>query len=537
MTENNFQIDSAAVSDRGLSKKRPQNEDSFLELNERGLFAVADGVGGAQAGDVASQIAVEILSEAFVNLQKNIDAEETMKTAIERANQAIFQMAHDLPQLSTMATTVVAVHIAGNIATIGHVGDSRLYRLDVEGNLHRETQDHSMVEEEVQAGRLTAEQAAHHPNKNIISRALGADYAVEVDMKTIMFEPHTTFLVCSDGITRHLEDSEIQNLLLLNESPASICQRMKEICYERGAEDNLTAVIAKVTGSVSESSTDLKTDSQADFEESTVTTAHPIDTDNSLANEGFENSGEIPTQNLQVPISKTVDLSEAKIVVESPETQENINRNQETISFEEQKKSGEKLVIHPNPPYADNLGQNTQQRSKGNVLGKILSALLFLVLGAGLGAGGYYLWLQNTKLAEVPPVPQIQAQNIPFTTFEENRRSVDKNPEQYIFTAAGKAENAEDFYLLGRAYLLTGKTSEALVAFKEAKNRLAQTSEVNNAVLANEIAMSMAIINNPTAQKEFDLNKANAYTQTDGNMQSNSNVPVSNTLQMSNQQF
>jgi len=78
MMENNFQIDSAAVSDRGLSKKRPQNEDSFLELNERGLFAVADGVGGAQAGDVASKIAVEILGEAFINLQKNNDAEETM---------------------------------------------------------------------------------------------------------------------------------------------------------------------------------------------------------------------------------------------------------------------------------------------------------------------------------------------------------------------------------------------------------------------------------------------------------------------------
>ena len=76
--ENNFQIDSAAVSDRGLSKKRPQNEDSFLELNERGLFAVADGVGGAQAGDVASKMAVEILGEAFINLQKNNDAEETM---------------------------------------------------------------------------------------------------------------------------------------------------------------------------------------------------------------------------------------------------------------------------------------------------------------------------------------------------------------------------------------------------------------------------------------------------------------------------
>ncbi len=123
MTENNFQIDSAAVSDRGLSKKRPQNEDSFLELNERGLFVVADGVGGAQAGDVASKMAVEVLSEAFTNFQKNIDAEETMKSAIERANKVIFQKAHDSPQFSTMATTIVALHIAGNIATIGHVAE------------------------------------------------------------------------------------------------------------------------------------------------------------------------------------------------------------------------------------------------------------------------------------------------------------------------------------------------------------------------------------------------------------------------------
>ena len=160
MTENNFQIESAAVTDRGLSKKRPQNEDSFLEQAERGLFAVADGVGGAQAGDVASQMAVEILSEAFANRAPNGDAEVLMRVAIERANESVHQMAHDLPQLSTMATTVVALHISGNIATIGHVGDSRLYRLDAKGNLHRETGDHSVVEEEVRAGRLTLEQAA-----------------------------------------------------------------------------------------------------------------------------------------------------------------------------------------------------------------------------------------------------------------------------------------------------------------------------------------------------------------------------------------
>ena len=104
MTENNFQTYSAAVSDRGLSEKRPQNEDSFLEMKNIGLFAVADGVGGAQAGDVASQMAMEILGEAFVNLQTGGDAEEMMRIAIERANSAIHQMSSDLPQLSTMAT-------------------------------------------------------------------------------------------------------------------------------------------------------------------------------------------------------------------------------------------------------------------------------------------------------------------------------------------------------------------------------------------------------------------------------------------------
>src|SRR5688572_28660099 len=100
--ENNFQIDSAAISDRGLSEKRPQNEDSYLELSGQGVFAVADGVGGAQAGDVASQMAMEILGEAFANLQNGSDPEDVMKLAIERANGAIFQMSQDLAQFSTM---------------------------------------------------------------------------------------------------------------------------------------------------------------------------------------------------------------------------------------------------------------------------------------------------------------------------------------------------------------------------------------------------------------------------------------------------
>ena len=264
--QNNFQIVSASVSDRGLSEKRPENEDSFLEIKDSGIYAVADGVGGAQAGDVASQMAMEIVGEAFINMKSTGDAEDTMKIGIERANEAIFQMSNELPQLSTMATTIVALHLNGNIATIGHVGDSRLYRVDSNGTLFRETQDHSVVEEEVRAGRMTPEQAAHHPSRNIISRALGAEPTVEVDLKTIMIDPNTTFLICSDGITRHITDDEINALLFSANQPTDICRRMKEICYERGAEDNLTAVIVRVL----EAAANVPAD---DFEQDTIATA------------------------------------------------------------------------------------------------------------------------------------------------------------------------------------------------------------------------------------------------------------------------
>ena len=164
--DNSIRISSAAISERGLSEKRPQNEDSFLEMNQSGIFAVADGVGGAQAGEVASQMAVEILGEAFANAHGEHDAETVMRTAIERANAAIHQMAHELPQLASMATTIVALQVADNIATIGHVGDSRLYRVDRDGNLFRETEDHSMVAGEVRAGRMTEEQAENHPSRD-----------------------------------------------------------------------------------------------------------------------------------------------------------------------------------------------------------------------------------------------------------------------------------------------------------------------------------------------------------------------------------
>jgi len=519
MTENNFQIDSAAVSDKGLSEKRPQNEDSYLEINERGLFAVADGVGGAQAGDVASQMAMEIIAEAFINLRENGDAEEMMKIAIERANEAIYQMSHDLPQLSTMATTVVALHLDGNIATIGHVGDSRIYRLSEKGNLYRETQDHSMVEEEVRAGRMTVAQAASHPSRNVISRALGADSSVEVDMKTIMFEPHTTFLLCSDGITRHIDDFQLRELLQSGDSSANICRRMKEICYERGAEDNLTAVIAKVSDMITgKNNGNVKFVS--DSEEATVATARPPLAETWIP---ADNLTETPTQPLQTPVTEDSieefeDLTD-KILIPPPVETSN--------SIVPQAESFQNAAVGNVEIEKDVKSYKVEEE---NGFGKILSSLLLVLLGTVVGAGAVYLLSQNQAQPEIPKIVQQQTPNIPYSAFEDNRRNVDRNPEQYIFASSGRAESAEEYYLLGRASLLTGKYPEAKKAFEEARNRLAQASEINSKILANEIAMGLAIINDPLAQRGFEsdinLNKSNAN--------SNSNTGTNSTTDSTN---
>src|ERR1044072_3218268 len=248
MSENgkNFQVQSSALSDRGLNERRPLNEDAFLHDRQRSIFAVADGVGGAEAGEVASQTAIEVRDEAFRHQDAGADVEDLMELAIQRANASIHQMAQEHAKFSMMATTIVALHLKGNIATFGHVGDSRLYRLTPDGQLHRETEDHSIVEEEVRAGRVTPEQAANHPSKNVIRRALGAEQGVEVDMKTMEVDDGTEFLLCTDGITRHVSDNELRQLMVVSNSLDDLCSELKRRCYERGAEDNLTVIVVRV---------------------------------------------------------------------------------------------------------------------------------------------------------------------------------------------------------------------------------------------------------------------------------------------------
>ena len=545
MTDNNFQVHSAAVSDRGLSEKRPQNEDSFLEMKGLGLFAVADGVGGAQAGDVASQMAMEILGEAFVNLQPNGDAEDMMKVAIERANSAIYQMSSDLPQLSTMATTIVALHISENIATIGHVGDSRLYRLDGKGSLYRETQDHSVVEEEVRAGRMTAAQAAHHPSRNVISRALGAESRVEVDMKTIMFDGNTKFLLCSDGITRHINDFELRELLLANLSPAAICAKMKEICYSRGAEDNLTAVIVNVFRKNEENIQDLPTVIPNVDEEATVATARQVVSEPVPVN--FQNeTDEIPTRGLEMPASMQAPTPSESL----PPTENFAYRQDEDEQYLMEEPVQEAPAATPAPaetpspaafaannaPAAtvppkmvevpgDYAAVQTIEKSGGGFFGKLLSALLWLVVGATLGAFGFYYWqTMNAKPPEVPALIQ-PTNNIPQSTLNTSLYNAETNPDKTIKqyeTALPK--DATDFYVLGRAFLKLKNYEEAKRNFILARNNLREVKDAETRVILDEgITQGLVNSSDKIAQAAYER-EAKLSPLADPNNPANANV-------------
>lgn len=579
MTNTTVRFNSAAVSDKGLSEKRPVNEDSYLEMTERGLFAVADGVGGAQAGDVASQMAMEVLYEAFSHPQPNIDTEELMEMAIQRANQSIHQMSRELPQLDMMATTIVTLHLSDTVATIGHVGDSRLYRLDTRGNLFRETQDHSVVEEEVRAGRMTLAQAANHPSRNVISRALGAEDTVEVDMKTIMYEPGTVFLLCSDGVTRHLEDHEIRDILLNLYSPSDICGEIKEICYSRGAEDNLTAVVIRVE-------TGGETALSDDDDEITVAGVRP--TFQTADGNGVGNSyssAEAPTERLpelNAADAETAPLSQPQIapgfaddlehetiadaqpVAEAaPPIAEPVAQTVEPAApiveaaatapdqaTLQSKIDNERLRAKVNAAETLPAFENIQPYQKESVVGKLLTWLLILLVGAAIGAGALYLWMQNQKQPAAPAQPVQQqtaptSQNTPalqnplqdfsqaelneYKTFERVRRTTDEKPSVAVAASAAAPKTAADFYLRGRAFLQIGRYEDALMALKSAEEELPNSpKEVNAETLRVDIALAQAALaamaNNPNQEKmlgELVNEKKAAAVSTNANAPAN----------------
>ncbi|MCC7194556.1 MAG: Stp1/IreP family PP2C-type Ser/Thr phosphatase [Gemmatimonadaceae bacterium] len=246
-----MQIAIGARSDVGMV--RSGNEDNFFaDADERrGLFVVADGMGGHAAGEVASEMAVQIVSRNLLPIETLLDAaaDERMATSIQEANRAIYDRMLAEVDKQGMGTTASVLVVAGDRFLIGQVGDSRVYLLR-DGALQQVTKDHSYVQEQVDAGRLTPEQARYHPYSNVITRCVGASEGVEVDLYRGDVKPGDVFLLASDGLTGMVDDRRLQQILLARSSPGRIVDALIAEANGRGGLDNITAIVVQV-GSVS----------------------------------------------------------------------------------------------------------------------------------------------------------------------------------------------------------------------------------------------------------------------------------------------
>lgn len=233
--------DSAGTTDAG--RKRRRNEDSFVR--EPPLFAVADGMGGAQAGEVASRLAAAAFRE--FHEADELDPEERVATIIQEANRRIYERARSDAQASGMGTTITAALVSGGSVAIGHVGDSRAYRLRG-GKLEQLTEDHSLVADLVRSGRLTPEEADTHPQRSVITRALGTDLEVDVDTFTVEAEAGDLFLLCSDGLTTMVDDEEIAQMVANADSLEHATKALVKAANRAGGEDNVTVVLFRLEG-------------------------------------------------------------------------------------------------------------------------------------------------------------------------------------------------------------------------------------------------------------------------------------------------
>lgn len=233
-----------SATDVGLV--RANNQDQALIASP--LFAVADGMGGHAAGEVASEVACQALAEAFTAGPPTADA---LVKAAQEANRAVFERARANPEMHGMGTTLVAVAlITGNghpCLAVAHVGDSRVY-LVRDGEIRQVTTDHSLVAELVAEGQIAAEEAERHPQRHVLSRALGVYPDVDVDLTVVDPRDGDRFLLCSDGLSREVSDYQIASVMRRLADPDEAARQLVEEAKAKGGADNITVVIVDVTG-------------------------------------------------------------------------------------------------------------------------------------------------------------------------------------------------------------------------------------------------------------------------------------------------
>ena len=247
-----MRITSAGITNVGM--KRQNNEDNYLINDGLGVYVVCDGMGGHAGGEYASQIAVTTVEEVLGNIRdENPDVDgatdeqitqEKIKYAVRLAGQRIYERAQADPEFRGMGTTAVILLFRRGMAYLAHVGDSRGYLIRG-GEITQRTEDHSWVNEQIKAGLITPETAKHHRFRNIITRSLGFQEEVEIDTQVLRAEPGDLYLLCSDGLSNLVEDAEMGEMLVENSFQETL-HMLVEIACQRGGDDNITAVIARV---------------------------------------------------------------------------------------------------------------------------------------------------------------------------------------------------------------------------------------------------------------------------------------------------
>lgn len=231
-----------SLTDKGL--QRSNNQDSYVNYfsSRLALFVVCDGMGGHRAGDTASKLASETIQEFLISAKERTDYEEMVVEAVEAANKAVYDLAKTNPDYFNMGTTCVLVLVHEGRAIIAHVGDSRVYLMR-DRSLRQLTEDHSLVQKLINQGLLTEEGARHHPERSTLTRAVGTDERVEVELDYLDLEEGDTVLLCSDGLTTMVEDQEILDLLLTTSEAKDQVTGLVQAALDRGGADNITVTV------------------------------------------------------------------------------------------------------------------------------------------------------------------------------------------------------------------------------------------------------------------------------------------------------
>jgi len=249
-------LPSACLTDPG--RVRDHNEDCIESRPEVGLYVLADGMGGYNAGEVASGMATSLIADGLqeqwqAREVEKLGREEAKKLAREaiaehvaRANAAIFNTSQNNPECAGMGTTLVVCLFYDNFLAVGHIGDSRLYRLRGEA-MEQVTRDHSLLQEQLDSGLITPEEAKLSQNKNLVTRALGIDPSVETEIHVHETQPDDIYLLCSDGLSDMMEDEEIRlTMLTLKSNPTLTVQQLVQAANDNGGRDNISAMLIRV---------------------------------------------------------------------------------------------------------------------------------------------------------------------------------------------------------------------------------------------------------------------------------------------------